>query len=69
MKRVLLALIEIYRMALRPWWGRQCRYTPSCSEYAAEAIDRHGAARGAWMALRRVGRCHPWHEGGFDPVP
>ncbi len=69
MKRALLALIRIYRLVLSPWWGRQCRYTPSCSEYAAEAIERHGSARGAWMALRRIGRCHPWHEGGFDPVP
>jgi hypothetical protein len=69
MKRLLLALIRGYRYALSPWWGNQCRFTPSCSEFASEAIDRHGAARGAWLALRRLARCHPWRPGGFDPVP
>jgi putative membrane protein insertion efficiency factor len=69
MSRLLLALIRAYRYALSPWWGRACRYTPTCSEYAAEAIERHGALRGTWLALRRIGRCHPWHAGGFDPVP
>ena len=69
MKRLLLALIRGYRYALSPWWGNQCRVTPTCSEYAAEAIERHGAARGSWLALRRIARCHPWRAGGFDPVP
>ena len=69
MKSLLLGLIRAYRLVLSPWWGRQCRFTPSCSEYASEAIDRHGALGGSWMALRRVGRCHPWCPGGFDPVP
>jgi len=69
MSRLLLALIRAYRYALSPWWGRSCRFTPSCSEYAAEAIERHGSLRGSWLAIRRIGRCHPWHAGGFDPVP
>lgn len=69
MKRLLLALIRGYRYALSPWWGNHCRFTPTCSQYAAEAIERHGAARGAWLAARRVARCHPWSPGGFDPVP
>jgi putative membrane protein insertion efficiency factor len=69
MKPILLALIRAYRLALSPWWGRQCRFTPTCSEFALEAIERHGAARGSWLAMRRISRCHPWHAGGFDPVP
>jgi putative membrane protein insertion efficiency factor len=69
MKPILLALIRAYRLALSPWWGRQCRFTPTCSEFALEAIERHGALRGSWLAMRRVARCHPWHAGGFDPVP
>jgi len=69
MKRVLLALIRAYRLALSPWWGNQCRFMPTCSQYASEAIERHGAAEGTWIAMRRIGRCHPWCAGGFDPVP
>jgi hypothetical protein len=49
--------------------GRSCRFHPSCSEYAVEALERHGAFKGLWLAVRRVGRCHPWHPGGYDPVP
>jgi len=69
MKRLLIGLIAAYRYLLSPWWGSQCRFDPTCSRYAEEAIERHGALRGSWMALRRVSRCHPWHHGGFDPVP
>jgi putative membrane protein insertion efficiency factor len=69
MKSVLLAAIRAYRFLLSPWWGGQCRFTPTCSEFAAEAIERHGALHGGWLAMRRVTRCHPWHAGGFDPVP
>jgi putative membrane protein insertion efficiency factor len=69
MKSILLGLIRGYRLVLSPWWGRQCRFTPSCSEYAAEAIERHGALQGCYLATRRVSRCHPWCAGGFDPVP
>jgi putative membrane protein insertion efficiency factor len=69
MARVLLALIAAYRYLLSPMLGRNCRFFPSCSEYATEALQRHGALRGSWLALRRVARCHPWHPGGYDPVP
>ena len=67
--RLLAALVRGYRYLLSPWWGRQCRFTPTCSQYAIDALERHGAARGSWLALRRVLRCHPWGGGGFDPVP
>lgn len=69
MKAVLIALIKGYRLLLSPWWGQQCRFTPTCSEFAEEAIERHGALQGAWLAMRRISRCHPWHAGGYDPVP
>jgi putative membrane protein insertion efficiency factor len=69
MSRILLALIRGYRYLLSPWWGGGCRFTPTCSTYAMEAIERHGAAHGGWLALRRIARCHPWCAGGFDPVP
>jgi putative membrane protein insertion efficiency factor len=66
---LLLGLIRAYQLTLSPWLGRQCRYTPTCSVYAAEAIRRFGARRGAWLALKRLGRCHPWGAAGYDPVP
>jgi putative membrane protein insertion efficiency factor len=69
MKAILLGLIRAYQFVLSPWVGNQCRYWPTCSDYAREAIDRHGAARGSWLAVRRVLRCSPWHGGGVDPVP
>ncbi|MEP6701606.1 MAG: membrane protein insertion efficiency factor YidD [Betaproteobacteria bacterium] len=69
MKRLLVLLLRGYQYVLRPMLGRNCRFMPSCSDYAMEAIDRHGALRGSWLALKRIGRCHPWHPGGYDPVP
>ena len=69
MKQLLLALLRAYRYAVSPWWGGQCRFTPTCSEFASQAIDQYGAVKGSWLAACRVGRCHPWHAGGFDPVP
>jgi len=68
-KALLLALIRGYQFLLAPWIGNQCRHWPTCSEYARLAIGRHGAARGGWLAVRRVLRCNPWHPGGIDPVP
>jgi len=58
-----------YQLVLSPWLGPACRFEPSCSEYALQAIERHGALRGGWLALRRVGRCHPLGGLGYDPVP
>lgn len=69
MKAVLIALVRAYRLLLSPWWGRQCRFMPTCSEFALEALERHGAWHGTWLTVRRVSRCHPWHAGGYDPVP
>lgn len=69
LQRLFVALIRFYQLALSPYFGQQCRFTPTCSEYTRQAILRHGAWKGAWLGLRRVGRCHPWHPGGHDPVP
>jgi putative membrane protein insertion efficiency factor len=65
----LRALVRAYQIALSPVLGSACRFSPTCSHYAVEALDRHGAARGSWLALRRVVRCHPFADGGYDPVP
>jgi putative membrane protein insertion efficiency factor len=67
--RVLLAVVRFYRTAISPSRPPSCRYTPSCSAYAVEAIQTYGAGRGSWLALRRLLRCHPFHAGGHDPVP
>lgn len=68
-KSLLIAPIRFYRYFLSPWIGRSCRFTPTCSLYAIEAIEKHGALKGCWLASRRIGRCHPWCAGGYDPVP
>jgi len=65
----LVALVRAYRYAVSPLLGPSCRFHPSCSEYAIEALERHGALCGAWLSMRRILRCHPWHPGGYDPVP
>lgn len=67
--RALLRLIGAYQYLLSPWIGNSCRYWPTCSQYAREAIELHGAGRGSYLALRRIGRCHPYGRGGVDPVP
>ena len=69
MRKLLILLIRAYQYLISPWLGNHCRFHPSCSHYAAEAIKVYGPLRGTWLAMRRVGRCHPWHEGGYDPVP
>jgi putative membrane protein insertion efficiency factor len=69
MKTVLLALIRVYQYAFRPLLGANCRFYPSCSDYARESVEKHGVFKGSWLALRRVLRCHPYHPGGYDPVP
>jgi putative membrane protein insertion efficiency factor len=66
---LLRAIVLAYRYALSPLLGPRCRFYPSCSGYALEALEQHGALAGAWLALRRIARCHPWHPGGYDPVP
>lgn len=69
MRKPLILLIGAYRYLISPLLGNHCRFEPSCSSYAITAIERHGAAKGSWLALRRLMRCHPWHSGGYDPVP
>lgn len=67
--RLLVILVRAYQWILSPILPRSCRFEPTCSSYAVEALSRHGAVRGGWLALRRLARCHPWGSGGYDPVP
>ncbi|MFQ5537310.1 MAG: membrane protein insertion efficiency factor YidD [Gemmatimonadota bacterium] len=69
MRRALTGLIRFYQVAISPWTPGSCRYVPTCSEYARQAVGLHGAFRGGWMAVRRILRCHPWGGYGYDPVP
>jgi putative membrane protein insertion efficiency factor len=69
MQRALSALVRGYRFFLSPWLGSSCRFTPTCSVYALQALEAHGAAAGAYLAAARIARCHPWCDGGHDPVP
>src|SRR5918992_1547940 len=69
MKHLLIGLLRAYRAVISPLYGQVCRYHPSCSAYALQAVGEHGSVRGSWLAVRRLGRCHPWTAGGYDPVP
>ena len=69
MRIILIGFIKLYRLVLSPFIGQHCRFTPTCSEYAQEAINTHGSFKGSWLAIRRLSKCHPWHAGGIDPVP
>jgi len=69
MRTILVMLVRAYQMILSPLLPPACRYYPSCSAYAIEALERHGAVRGTWLAVRRIARCNPFRPGGFDPVP
>lgn len=69
MQSLFIFLIRAYRLLLSPWFGNQCRFYPTCSIYAEEAIRRHGTGKGLFLTIKRLGKCHPWHAGGLDPVP
>ena len=69
MRHLLIALLRAYRFAISPLYGQVCRYHPSCSAYALEAVTEHGSIKGSWLAVKRIGRCNPWSRGGYDPVP
>jgi hypothetical protein len=69
MKKIALSLIKLYQSTISKVLPSSCRFTPTCSEYTYEAINRYGIFKGIWMGTKRISRCHPWHEGGFDPVP
>ena len=60
---------KIYQLIISPWLGPKCRYTPTCSHYASEALKKHGVLKGMWLAIKRISRCHPWGGSGYDPVP
>ena len=68
MQRFLMGALRVYKLVISPVLPSACRFTPTCSEYMREAVARHGAVRGVWMGIKRLGRCHPFHPGGFDPV-
>jgi putative membrane protein insertion efficiency factor len=69
MKTMVVLAIRAYQFLLSPWLGNSCRFYPTCSDYARQAVEKYGALRGGWLALSRIGKCHPWHPGGPDPVP
>ncbi len=68
-KSLIVALIRVYQRVISPLLPRACRFHPSCSEYMCQAIQKYGVAEGSWLGIKRLSRCHPWHPGGYDPVP
>jgi len=66
---ILLGFVRLYQMVISPWLPNACRYTPTCSQYALEAIQKHGPLKGTWLAMKRISSCHPWGGSGYDPVP
>lgn len=68
-RRFFILLIKGYSYLISPFMGNNCRYTPTCSAYTQEAVEKHGVIKGLWLGIKRISRCHPWHEGGYDPVP
>ena len=69
LRALLIALIKLYRLTISPWIPARCRFTPTCSAYGLEAVERHGALKGSWLIVRRLARCQPWGGSGYDPVP
>ncbi|WP_138430855.1 membrane protein insertion efficiency factor YidD [Fodinibius saliphilus] len=69
MKYLFIGLVRFYQLVISPWIPSSCRYHPTCSQYSLEAFRRHGAIKGFWLTVKRIARCHPWSEGGHDPVP
>ena len=69
MKKLMMAMIRFYQREISPLHPPRCRYIPTCSEYALQAVEKYGAVKGGWLALKRLLRCHPFHKGGYDPVP
>ncbi|MBP3812449.1 MAG: membrane protein insertion efficiency factor YidD [Acidaminococcaceae bacterium] len=68
LKILMISLIRFYQLCISPLLGNNCRYYPTCSQYAIEAIEKKGIIKGSWLAVKRICRCHPWHDGGYDPV-
>jgi len=69
MKYLFIGLVRLYQLVISPWMPSSCRYHPTCSQYSIEAFQKHGALKGLWLTIKRVGSCHPWSKGGHDPVP
>ena len=69
MKYLLIGIVRAYQLMISPYFPPSCRYQPTCSSYAIEAISKHGSIKGGWLTIKRIARCHPWSEGGIDPVP
>lgn len=69
MKYLLIGIVRLYQLIISPWMAPSCRYSPTCSHYALEALKKHGALKGLWLSVKRISRCHPWGGEGYDPVP